>query len=136
MTTTRLNKLCIYGSRDISLGATPVEDIDSILEEVYPDIEFQVLITGKGGKADAYGEKWAKVKGLTIKQFPARWKEFGKVAGPHRNEKMARECTHGLGLWDGYSRGTANMAAHLALYRKKNRIIIVDALGANLDDYS
>lgn len=46
---------------------------------------------------------------ITYKIFEANWKEFGKAAGPIRNEQMAKYGTHLLAFWDLKSKGTKNM---------------------------
>jgi hypothetical protein len=125
MTTFQQNKLCIYGTRDIHLGSTPNEDIEYYVQLYYPGIKFGVLITGNGGNADECGANWGKAHSLVIKEYPANWKEYGSAAGPLRNRQMAYDCTHGLGLWDGKSRGTSNMATWLAVYGKPNKVVII-----------
>ena len=44
-----------------------------------------------------------------IKQFPADWNAHGKAAGPIRNRQMAEYADALIAVWDGKSRGTANM---------------------------
>jgi hypothetical protein len=62
------------------------------------------------------GEQYANQAGIDLVIFPANWKARGKAAGPIRNEKMARYAIADEGrpgaliaIWDGESRGTANM---------------------------
>lgn len=44
-----------------------------------------------------------------VKVFPADWKTHGKAAGPIRNRQMADYADALIAVWDGKSRGTANM---------------------------
>lgn len=58
--------------------------------------------------ADGHGERWAKEKGYPVTPFPADWNK-GKIAGPIRNEQMAKYADALVCFWDGKSRGTYNM---------------------------
>jgi hypothetical protein len=46
--------------------------------------------------ADAHAHHWCEVAGAALGvievQYPADWQQFGKRAGPIRNEKMIREA--------------------------------------------
>lgn len=44
-----------------------------------------------------------------IIEFPADWKKHGKAAGPIRNREMAEYADALLLIWNGESRGSANM---------------------------
>jgi hypothetical protein len=44
-----------------------------------------------------------------VKVFPADWKAHGRAAGPIRNREMAQYADALIAIWDGKSRGTANM---------------------------
>lgn len=44
-----------------------------------------------------------------ILPFPADWETHGKAAGPIRNRKMAQEADILVLIWDGKSKGSANM---------------------------
>jgi hypothetical protein len=43
--------------------------------------------------------------------FPAKWDKYGKAAGPLRNREMAAYADALILVWDGKSRGSANMLA-------------------------
>ena len=58
---------------------------------------------------DAQGEWLAHQIGLPVTRFPADWKSHGKRAGPLRNAEMARYAQALVAVWDGRSRGTADM---------------------------
>lgn len=59
--------------------------------------------------ADMLGEKYAKECGYEIHYYPADWKQYGRRAGPIRNEKMAQAADALVAFWDGSSPGTKNM---------------------------
>ena len=67
------------------------------------------VVSGGAKGADRVGEIWAKENGLEIKLFPAEWEKFGRRAGPLRNQSMAEYANGLISVWDGESRGTANM---------------------------
>lgn len=74
--------------------------------------EITEVVSGCARGADQLGEQWAKAIGLPVTQFPAEWGVHGKSAGPIRNQEMAAYAAPGgalIALWDGKSRGTANM---------------------------
>lgn len=47
--------------------------------------------------------------GLKVENFPADWKTHGMAAGHIRNHAMAKASDAAIILWDGESRGAANM---------------------------
>jgi predicted Rossmann fold nucleotide-binding protein DprA/Smf involved in DNA uptake len=69
------------------------------------DIE---IVSGNASGADKLGEKYAKDRGYTLKNFPADW-SLGKKAGPIRNRQMANYADALICFWDGNSKGTNNM---------------------------
>lgn len=73
------------------------------------------VVCGMARGADLLGKKFAERNGLLVHEFPADWEGLGKAAGFIRNAEMgAFAKAHGgrlLALWDGQSRGTANMIA-------------------------
>lgn len=58
---------------------------------------------------DALGEKIAREASIPVKRFPADWSAHGRAAGPLRNAAMAEYADALVAVWDGRSRGTANM---------------------------
>lgn len=107
-------KLLIAGSRDID-KATAMRVID----EAYwflPGFSPDTLITGDARGVDTYGQEWwlGVIGGEdTIEHYPAEWDKFGKKAGFIRNEIMALEASQAILVWDGESRGTADMRVRL-----------------------
>lgn len=59
--------------------------------------------------ADYYGEQVAKHLDIPVRRFLPDWNTHGKAAGPIRNRQMAEYADGLLAIWDGESRGTANM---------------------------
>ena len=58
--------------------------------------------------ADAYAVEWAKDRGVRCYGFEANWQEFGRRAGPLRNQQMIDFGLDGLIAFPG-GRGTADM---------------------------
>ena len=71
--------------------------------------EITQVVSGGARGADALGEDWARKNRIQYVVFRADWKQHGKGAGPIRNERMAKYADALIALWDGKSRGTADM---------------------------
>lgn len=107
-------KLLIAGSRDIDriTAYRALEDAYWMLPGLAPD----TLITGDARGVDTWGRWWwLDVLGDedTIEHYPAEWDRLGKRAGFVRNETMAQEADQAILVWDGESRGTADMRVRL-----------------------
>ena len=67
---------------------------------------------------DRLAARWAKSKGIPVREFPADWDEHGKAAGPIRNQEMANAAVGQdallVKIWDGSSTGTADCAKRFA----------------------
>ncbi len=50
-----------------------------------------LVIEGGANGADKLAGKWAIENNIKLEEYPANWKEFGKNAGPIRNQKMIDE---------------------------------------------
>jgi hypothetical protein len=117
-------KLCIFGDRDVYPS---FEMIDRALSSYYAlddhinptSIE---VVCGMAPGADTCGLKWAECHGLLVSKFYAQW-HLGRSAAIARNELMAKYATHGIGFWDGKSRGTAYMAALLLSAGKPVKLV-------------
>lgn len=76
------------------------------------------IISGDARGADALGAEWATHFQIPIQHFPAKWDEYGKVAGYIRNAEMAEHGDMLIAFWDGKSKGTMNMIKAIKLYKK------------------
>ena len=54
-----------------------------------------------------------------ICEYPADWGQYGKAAGPLRNKDMAKYGDELCLIWDGKSRGSANMKEEMLKLGKK-----------------
>lgn len=71
--------------------------------------EVSEVVSGGARGVDAAGEVWAKGYRIPVRRFPANWKTHGGAAGPIRNGEMAAYADAVIAIWDGQSRGTADM---------------------------
>lgn len=83
--------------------------VDAVRASGWKDKIIGVISGGCPTGADHYAELWCALWAVPMKVFPADWKAHGKAAGPIRNRQMAAEGDALIALWDGKSRGTANM---------------------------
>lgn len=98
------------------------------------DIE---IVSGKAKGVDTFGETWAKKRGVKIKEFPAKWRDFtppyviksnsygeyNALAGNKRNKQMAEYGTH-LIAFDGNTPGTNDMIQQA----KSNNLTIIEII--------
>ncbi len=68
------------------------------------------------------GEKYAAENGFKIKRYPAEWDKYGKMAGPIRNERMAKSADYVICFWNSQSRGTKSMVEYTRKYGKPLKI--------------
>lgn len=98
-------KVIIAGSRGIDEYQLVVEAIQE--SGWFRDIT--EVVSGGAYGPDKLGEEWATKHRIPIKQFLPDWKSFGKGAGMIRNGQMADYADALIAIYDGKSRGTANM---------------------------
>lgn len=93
------------------------------------EISEMKIVSGCCRGADQLGEQFAKNNQLICVKFPADWNQYGKKAGPIRNEEMAVYASeeHGIlmAFWDGISRGTQNMIKAAEKYGLEVHIVSV-----------
>lgn len=87
-----------------------------------------VIITGACRGADLLGEEVANELGFQIRSYPADWKQYGKGAGPIRNQQMIDENKVDLVIAFHSniesSRGTKDMVNRAKL--KKIPVILIE----------
>lgn len=79
----------------------------------YPGVIDEV-VSGEAAGTDTHGRWWGEAHNLPVRSCPANWKVNGKAAGPIRNREMARLGDEALVVWDGESRGAADMDRAMA----------------------
>lgn len=96
-------KTIVAGSRsitDISIVRTAIENCGWSITEI---------VSGGANGVDKIGELLAKEKSIPLKIFPADWDLHGKKAGHFRNSQMAYYADALVLVWNGKSRGSADM---------------------------
>lgn len=112
-------KVIIAGGRTFNDYQLLCEKCDHALSQ-QTEIE---IVSGTANGADKLGERYAKEKGYSIKQFPADWNKFGKSAGYKRNEDMAKYGDALIAFWDGESKGTKHMIDLAKQYQLKIKVV-------------
>ena len=98
-------KTIIAGSRTIN---SPEIVAEAIIESGFDITE---VVSGTARGVDSVGEQIARDFGIPVSRFPADWYVFGKIAGVMRNKEMAKYADAAIVVWDGSSKGSANMIA-------------------------
>lgn len=118
-------KVIIAGSRDIVLSAAETHEIISA-SVLKASLAISEVVSGACGRGvDRAGEEWAKAMYIPVKLFPADWKNLGRRAGPVRNYHMANYADAAIVIWDGKSRGSANMIDCMKQCNKPYHVHIV-----------
>lgn len=85
------------------------------------DLDPEVIVSGCATGIDKMALNWADENDYKCKKFPVKkgeWARFGAAAGPMRNRKMADYADALLLIWDGKSRGSANMKSYMETLKK------------------
>jgi hypothetical protein len=112
-------RLIIAGSRTLDIGWHGVDCAIRLLS--VPDIT--EVVCGMARGIDLAGKEWARrlewedyplqSSAPIVSEFPADWDKHGRSAGHIRNGEMAKYADALLLIWDGQSRGSANMKAQM-----------------------
>ena len=131
-----MKKIIIAGGRNFYNYNLLKEKLDKLKNQI-GDFE---IVSGKASGADSLGEKYAKENRLIIHEFYAPWNDiqnkpyselgkrkdgssYWKLAGPFRNEQMAKFSDGCIVFWDGKSSGTKNMIELAKKYKLSLAII-------------
>ena len=76
------------------------------------------IVSGGADGIDRSAKKYAEAWEVPYKEFPAEWDKYGPSAGPRRNRQMADYADALLLIWDGKSKGSANMKKEMSLLKK------------------
>lgn len=98
-------KVIIAGSREFNDFELLCKVCDKILSS-QKNVE---VVSGTARGADRLGERYAKERGYSIKQFPADWAALGRAAGYVRNSEMGDYGDALILFWNGTSMGSKNM---------------------------
>lgn len=102
-------KVIIAGSRHI----TNFDVVERCIDRSWLRFFITEVVSGRAPGVDRLGERWGSYKQLPVKNFPAAWRDRDGVidysAGHKRNQRMADYADALIAIWDGESRGTADM---------------------------
>jgi hypothetical protein len=115
-------KLIIAGGRDINVSSEFIVDACRTLKvgdhlEVTGTSDIEV-VSGRADGIDTCGEEFATEYSCKLKKFPADWDTYGKGAGHIRNKQMADYSDGLLLIWNGESKGSANMREQMLKQNK------------------
>lgn len=80
-------RVLVCGSRDYADRAMVYAVLDRVRAK-HPDL---YVIHGGASGADHLASDWAEAAGVPQQEFLARWSEYGRRAGPMRNQRMLEE---------------------------------------------
>lgn len=82
-----------------------------LLDEAIEESGFDItgVVSGGGEGVDALGEEWARSRKMPVEVFEAQWDNYGKAAGPKRNQQMANIGEALIALPCQHSKGTRDM---------------------------
>lgn len=107
-------KVIIAGTRSHSLEPDKMQELVD-----KSGLEVTELVCGMAKGVDISAKFWALEKGIPYKKFHPDWATMGKSAGHERNRRMAEYADALIAIWDGQSKGTANMIQTMQSLNKK-----------------
>lgn len=106
-----MKKIVVAGCRHYTNYEEAKKYIDhciSIIKDKYT----LIFVSGGCSGADCIGERYARENGYEIEIYPAKWEQYGRYAGPKRNEEMSKIGDYFIIFWDGKSKGTKSMISY------------------------
>lgn len=114
-------KLIIAGSRSINPTREQIKYyLDSLF--IFPS----EIVCGMARGVDLAGKDFAESNRIDVATFPANWDEHGKAAGHIRNKEMAEYGDALLLIWDGKSKGSANMKQNMIKLKKPVYEVVIN----------
>ena len=77
-------RVLVCGGRDYDDRERVFRELDALHEKT----PITALIEGGANGADRHAHEWATSRTVLCRTFHADWKEYGKAAGPIRNQRM------------------------------------------------
>jgi hypothetical protein len=115
-------RVIIAGSRNVD-GAFALLAINEAIDN--SGFVVSEVVSGGCRGVDQVGESWARIRHIPVRVFPAEWGKHGNAAGPKRNELMSHNADALVAIWDGESRGTADMIQRARAHGLKVHIEMV-----------
>lgn len=115
-------RLIISGGRDIW-------DFDFIVDTIKfytQNLDSWTLVCGMAPGVDTVAYDYCEANGIPIVKYYADWDNYGKKAGPLRNEDMALHAEALLAIWDGNSPGTNDMIKRATDHGLKFKVVMYE----------
>lgn len=134
------NIVVVFGGRNFTDEELFGDCVVGFINDHNLKVEDTVFVSGMAKGPDMFIVNWSKSNGWRWHECPAAWEDievpgarikqgpkgpYNSLAGFVRNQEMANVSTHGLGFWDGKSRGTGDMVDRCNKKKLKMRIIRV-----------
>ena len=116
------NTLLVAGTRTIEAKIT----VQAVIYLMIKDVENLRIITGCAQGVDKIAREYAQRKNIKYTVYKAEWDKYGKSAGPIRNKEMAKVADQAVIIWDGKSKGAANMIKQLRENQVPTEIIKIE----------
>lgn len=104
--------LAIVGSRKYNDADTFCDHVDAWIKEHGKP---KTIISGGAAGADTLAALYARAHNISLTLYQPDWKQFGRAAGPKRNQQIVDACSHVLAFPSQHGRGTQDTM------RKANR---------------
>lgn len=106
-------KLVIAGTRTFIGDDWYLVVLAAIRMSPFERRDIKTVLSGCCPGPDSLGALWAKSTGRGVEHYSPDWSKYGRAAGPIRNTQMAIDADAGIVIWDGKSRGSADMVGKL-----------------------
>lgn len=129
-------RILAFGSRDWTSQDAVDYKLDRLLgiylasppEFYWYDGDYFTIIQGEARGADSMAKDWFfrnNDKYMDLKRYPADWDQYGKKAGPIRNQKMLYEGkpTYFVGFILNESPGSMDMLSRLQDFRIPGEVV-------------
>lgn len=120
--TPKLFYLIVAGGRDFEDYDLMCRVLDTFLGSTLA-LTPVVIVSGGARGADRLAERYAYERKLPLMVVLADWDRHGKRAGHLRNEEMGSISDGLVAFWDGESRGTRHMIAHMRQQGKPTKTV-------------
>lgn len=99
----------IAGSRSLAIKWDKIKLVSCAVHRSGWLYDITEIVSGGCRGIDLAGEQFASDYAIPVKRFLPDWEHEGKAAGPRRNQLMADYADALILVWDGVSRGSADM---------------------------
>lgn len=134
-------RVIIAGGRDFARMPSDREDVELMEKSMDKLLRNKkrshriVILCGMAKGRDMAGKRYAEQRRFHVRYFPADWQQYGKKAGPIRNDLMAQNADALVAFWDGQSPGTKNMIETAQRYGLAVRVIRYSHKKEKVEDF-